>query len=42
MTVLKGEVQSFKENDNYSVYDSNIILKHSITTDFFYTLFGHL
>ena len=42
MAVLKGEVKNFKENDNYSVYDSNIILKHSITTDFFYTLFGHL
>ena len=42
MAVLKGEVKNFKENDNYSLYGSNIILKQSITTDFFYTLFGHL
>jgi len=42
MTVLKGEVQSFKENDNYSVYGSTTILKYSIAADFFYILFAHL
>ena len=35
MTVLKGEVQSFKQNDNYSVYGSTTILKYSIAADFF-------
>ena len=42
MAILKGEVKNFKENDNYSVYGSTIILKYSFAADFFYTLFGHL
>ena len=42
MAFLKGEVQSFKENDICGVYGPTIILKHSIAADFFYILFGHL
>jgi len=42
LAVLKGEVHSFKDNNNYGDYGPTIIIKHSIATETFYTLYGHL
>lgn len=39
---LKGEVHSFKDNNNLGDYGPTIILKHSFNNFSFYTLYGHL
>jgi murein DD-endopeptidase MepM/ murein hydrolase activator NlpD len=41
-TPLDATVHSFKNNTNYGDYGPTIILKHSINTIEFYTLYGHL
>jgi murein DD-endopeptidase MepM/ murein hydrolase activator NlpD len=39
---LDAEVHSFKNNTNHGDYGPTIILKHTIDTIAFYTLYGHL
>nr|WP_321228585.1 peptidoglycan DD-metalloendopeptidase family protein [uncultured Psychroserpens sp.] len=41
-TPLDAEVHSFKNNTNFGDYGPTIILKHTIETIDFYTLYGHL
>ncbi|WP_417289561.1 peptidoglycan DD-metalloendopeptidase family protein [Corallibacter sp.] len=41
-TPLDAEVHSFKNNENFGDYGPTIILKHTIETVEFYTLYGHL
>lgn len=41
-TPLDAEVHSFKNNTNFGDYGPTIILKHTIETLEFYTLYGHL
>lgn len=41
-TPLDAEVHSFKNNTNFGDYGPTIILKHTIETINFYTLYGHL
>ena len=39
---MRGEIHSFKNNLNYGDYGPTIILKHTIQSVKFYTLYGHL
>ena len=39
---FRGEIHSFKNNLNYGDYGPTIILKHTIESVEFYTLYGHL
>lgn len=39
---FKGVIHSFKNNTNYGDYGPTIIVKHQNSTNFFYTLYGHL
>lgn len=41
-TPLDGEVHSFQNNTNFGDYGPTIILKHTIDSVVFYTLYGHL
>ncbi|WP_420570858.1 peptidoglycan DD-metalloendopeptidase family protein [Kordia sp.] len=41
-TPLDGEIHSFQNNTNFGDYGPTIILKHTINTVTFYTLYGHL
>lgn len=42
LTPLDGTVHSFKNNSNVGDYGPTIILKHEVSDDVFYTLYGHL
>lgn len=42
LAVLSGEIHSFKNNEGFGDYGPTIIIKHSINTVTFYTLYGHL
>jgi len=42
LAVLDGEIHSFKNNTNFGDYGPTIILKHSIDSLEFYSLYGHL
>ncbi|TYC17025.1 peptidoglycan DD-metalloendopeptidase family protein [Bizionia gelidisalsuginis] len=42
LAAFNGEIHSFKDNTNYGDYGPTIILKHTIKTVTFYTLYGHL
>lgn len=42
LSVLDGEIHSFKNNDQFGDYGPTIILKHHINNQPFYTLYGHL
>ncbi len=42
LAVLPGEIHSFKNNEGFGDYGPTIIIKHSINTVTFYTLYGHL
>ena len=42
LSVLDGEIHSFKNNLNHGDYGPTIIVKHSIDNNVFYSLYGHL
>ena len=42
LSVLDGEIHSFKNNNNYGDFGATIILKHQIKNQIFYSLYGHL
>lgn len=42
LAVLDGEIHSFQDNTNFGDYGPTIILKHTIDSIEFYTLYGHL
>lgn len=42
LTVLDGQIHSFKNNKNFGDYGPTIIVKHSIEKNEFYSLYGHL
>lgn len=42
LSVLDGEIHSFKNNDEIANYGPTIILKHSVHDVEFYSLYGHL
>lgn len=42
LAAFNGEIHSFQDNTNYGDYGPTIIIKHTIKTVTFYTLYGHL
>ena len=42
LAVLGGEVHSYKNNKNHGDYGPTIILKHTVSEEVFYSLYGHL
>lgn len=42
LSVIDGEIHSFKNNTNFGDYGPTIILKHQIDNQTFYSLYGHL
>lgn len=42
LSVLDGEIHSFKNNTNHGDYGPTIIIKHVINDKEFYSLYGHL
>lgn len=42
LSVLDGEIHSFKNNLNHGDYGPTIIVKHTINEKVFYSLYGHL
>lgn len=42
LAAFSGEIHSFQDNTNYGDYGPTIIVKHTIKTVTFYTLYGHL
>jgi len=42
LSVLEGEIHSFKYNDNHGDYGPTIIIEHHIDDEIFYSLYGHL
>ena len=42
LAAFDGEIHSFKDNTNFGDYGPTIVLKHTIETVEFYTLYGHL
>lgn len=42
LAAFDGEIHSFKDNRNYGDYGPTLILKHTINSVPFYTLYGHL
>ncbi len=42
LAVLDGEIHSFQNNTKFGDYGPTVILKHTIDTVIFYSLYGHL
>lgn len=42
LAAFNGVIHSFNDNTNFGDYGPTIILEHSLGTDKFYTLYGHL
>jgi murein DD-endopeptidase MepM/ murein hydrolase activator NlpD len=42
LAVLDGEIHSYKKNKNHGDYGPTIIIKHTVETKVFYSLYGHL
>ncbi len=42
LSVLDGEIHSFKNNTSFGDYGPTIIIKHSFDSFIFYSLYGHL